>query len=158
MPADYGGWFEDAKNTIHLVGGEVASPFLRCSQHGQHPFLLAAGPKGMTLLAGEHVELLTEHQGLEVFVIAGKVSNAQKVDEDGEESCEQGEEHAGIVVSGLAYGKLESAKGGSSARFLALTGSDEVFAGRGRLTWCFRAMKNRCRTLLMAELRLPIWR
>ena len=75
--------------------------------------------------------MLTEDEDSEVFVIAGEVGDAQEVDEGGEELCEQGEEHAGIVVSGLADGKLESAKRPVQHVFGRQIGSCEVFTGHG---------------------------
>ena len=37
----------------------------------------------MVLLLGEYVQLLAEDEPLEVFVIAGEVSDAEEVDEGG---------------------------------------------------------------------------
>ena len=40
-------------------------------------------PDDLTMFAGEYVQLLAEDEPLEVFVIAGEMSDAEEVDEGG---------------------------------------------------------------------------
>ncbi len=134
MPTDHCFRFEDTEDTVQLVGCEMTSPFQRGSQHCQSPFLPTIRSDRVILFASEYIQLLAEDEDFEVFVIAGEAGDAEEVNEGSEQLCQQEEEHAGIVVSGLADGKLVSAKRPVWHVFGRQIGSCEVFTGHGTLT------------------------